>query len=288
MALHALGSVDPHSLVDARLQWHYAAQLVAAFAQTTLEARADDSQRSMLWDPSDQRFVSEPDSDGLSAFVSPTPLSIGLTRSGTDVKSLVLMGATLRTARKWMEGAVRDQTQNADLELGWPEYDLPAHFVKGDRPFQAKAVSLAELTRWFAEASARLTQLVESESDANPVRTWPHHFDIATLLVLERDEDGTPTQTVGVGMSPGDDGFAEPYWYVNAWGYPEHAAFPELDAPGHTHRDGWSGFVMTATELIEAGKTGRADPGGEGNRQTLALDSFLDRAISTAKGLFQV
>ena len=129
---------------------------------------------------------------------------------------------------------------------------------------------------------------MESEPDASEVRTWPHHFDIATLLVLERDEEGAPSQTVGVGMSPGDGSFTEPYWYVNAWGYSENAAFPELHTPGHTHREGWSGFVLTATELIKAGKEGRADPGGEGNRQALALDSFLDRAFSAAKALFQV
>ncbi len=288
MALHPLGSVDPFSLVDARLQLHHAAQFVAAFGQSLLEARSDDSHRTMHWDASSERFLSEPTEDELQIFVTPDPFSIGLMREATDISSLRLMGATMRTARVWAERAIRDATDRADFELEWPEYEMPDHFVIEGRPFQAKSASMKELSRWFSGASVKLNRLTLAEADAEPVRTWPHHFDIATLIVVERDGDGNPTQTVGVGMSPGDEGTSEPYWYVNAWGYSDAAAFPELHAPGHTHREGWSGFVMTATELIEAGREGRADPSGEGKRQADALESFLDRAVSSAKALFAV
>lgn len=284
MALHALGSVDPLGLVDARLQFHHAAQFAAAFAQSVFAPRDDDSHRTLHWDGKEERFYSEPTEEGLRAFVAADPLAIGLQQDDTELASLQLMGATLKTAKAWMEKAVQDATDDDSFSLSWPEFDLPDHFVMTGRPFQAKSGSLVELAHWYSGAQAQLNAIVSAEADAEPVLTWPHHFDIASLLVVSRD-DGAATQTVGVGMSPGDGGIPQPYWYVNVWGQRPDAEIAELESPGHTHRDGWSGFVLTATELIEAGREGRADPAGEGDRQTAALNDFLDRAISAAKAV---
>lgn len=241
-----------------------------------------------MWDDASGRFLSEADESGVRAFVDTDPLAIGLMGPNGNISRLTLMGATARTARAWMEKAVRESAGDDAIELGWPEYDMPHHFVVDGRPFQAKPASLKELALWFSGAHRQLEELVADEADADPVLVWPHHFDIASLIVLARDDDGAPTQTVGVGLSPGDEGIDEPYWYVNAWGYSDSAAFPELQAPGHTHREGWSGFVLTATELIEAGREGRADPSGEADRQAEALNSFLERAVGAAKALFAV
>ena len=49
--LPALGGAPPSSLEDARLQLHWAAQLLAAFGQNFADARDDDSHRSMDWSP---------------------------------------------------------------------------------------------------------------------------------------------------------------------------------------------------------------------------------------------
>ena len=205
MALHALGAVDPTGLTDSRLQLHHAAQFVAAFGQNVIDARPDDSHRTMAWDEEAGRFVSEAGPDNLHAFVAPDPLSIGLVRDGEIVSSLRLMGTTLRTARAWMTKSMSEALGDPDFELEWPEYDMPGHFVVEGRPFQAKPGSMQELARWFSGAAKRLTQVVDDEPAAAPVRTWPHHFDIATLIVLATDSDGVASRSVGIGMSPGDD-----------------------------------------------------------------------------------
>ncbi len=287
MTLHALGSVDPQSLVDSRLQLHHAVQTLAAFGGALITPRADDSHRTVNWNPHELRFYSQ-DADGLRAFAAPDRFAIGLVRDGQDLATLPLMGATLRTARSWMEKAVQDARGDTDFALAWPGYELPSHRVLDGQPFQPKAASMRELSQWFSGATTKLGVCVDQEDDVEPVRTWPHHFDIATLIVLGRDDDSVPTQTVGVGMTPGDADTTEPYWYVNAWGFSKDAALPELHTPGHTHREGWSGFMLTATELIDAGRQGRADPAGEGDRQKEALDGFLERAIGAAKALFAV
>ena len=62
--------------------------------------------------------------------------------------------------------------------------------------------------------------------NATPVRCWPHHFDIATLLNIGQEN----LQSIGIGLSPGDSNNREPYFYVTMWPYPdvEEVSFSEL------------------------------------------------------------
>ena len=56
---------------------------------------------------------------------------------------------------------------------------------------------------------------------------WPHHFDIATLVKLE---DGQPAnaRSIGVGVSPGDEYYAQPYVYVSPWPRFDAGKLPDL------------------------------------------------------------
>jgi hypothetical protein len=73
------------------------------------------------------------------------------------------------------------------------------------------------------------------------VHIWPHHFDMATLLYLPGHGE---SMTIGIGLSPGDMNYAEPYWYVPPYPYPQVARFPELDGHGMWHTQDWVRAIL--------------------------------------------
>ena len=62
-------------------------------------------------------------------------------------------------------------------------------------------------------------------------------------------DDPEEARSVGVGMTPGDGGYPEPYFYVTPWPYPNPEVLPRL-ATGSWHTEGWTGAVLTGTEAL--------------------------------------
>jgi hypothetical protein len=241
-----LGRVSPGALGPARLTLHWAAQIVAAVGSTLIDARPDWSHTALGWIESPERgLAGEPLAGGTRAF-----LADGLV---------------------WLAGAVARQVGSPERPLARPVHELPPSPVGDGAPFEVEPEALAELSSWYANAS-RLLADVARATGASPVRCWPHHFDIATLLRLG-EGSGEEARSIGVGLSPGDGSYAEPYWYVTPWPYPKEKEVPSL-ALGHWHTTGWFGAVLTASEL-------GADPAA----QESITRSFVQSAIAASRQL---
>jgi hypothetical protein len=155
-------------------------------------------------------------------------------------------------------------------------YAIPTHAV-GDGAAYAVAAQRAEFTtlaQWFAIADETLGDIRASlpPGTASPVRCWPHHFDMATLWTLG-DGDAETAPSVGIGMSPGDGHYPQPYFYVSPWPRPAPEQLPPLPAPGHWHSQDFIAAILPG-EAIVAMKDRRAEA-----RQ------FLDAAIAAARDL---
>jgi hypothetical protein len=85
------------------------------------------------------------------------------------------------------------------------------------------------------------------------VRGWPHHFDLAALHVLDPEKDPEEARSVGAGLSPGDESYAEPYFYVSPWPAPEPAALPALPGGAHWHTDGFTSAVLSSSAIVDGG-----------------------------------
>ncbi len=272
-----LGAVPPASLVDARLELHWAAQLLAAFGQNFVEPRPDDSHRSLEWHG--DGFLSQPANAGpilrLGLRVADLRLAV-LDEDLRVVSKTSLQGTTLDEAYDWTAEAVADAAEGPPPRIQRPEYDMPEHAVSGGGRFAAGGSSeLAELRRWYQVAHRALTELVAGEPAASPVRCWPHHFDIATLMSFGAPPGGED-RFVGVGMSPGDDYYPEPYWYVNHHPATAEAELPGLSHGGRWHREDWTGSVLTGTDLVA----------GEGREeQANRLRGYLASAVGANRSL---
>ena len=127
----------------------------------------------------------------------------------------------------------------------------------------------------LADARLQLHQaaLAARTNGASEVRCWPHHFDLGTLVVIASNPDGSLAESIGIGLSPGDESYAEPYWYVSPWPYPETAALPALESGGHWHTAGYTSAILTGSELTA----------GPRESQFERLHSFLDTAVASSR-----
>ena len=245
------------SLAGARLAAHWAAQVVAAVGDALVPAESDDSHTSMEWDDGRGLLLGGPIPGG--------GVRVGLSLAGLEL--VVLDGRQAERQRIPLE----ERTLTAALDLvtevlagllGHPverrpelrTYDMPAHPVGQGVPFAAPdRQGLAELARWYGNAAALMETVSDATPLASPVRCWPHHFDITTLLTLDPEEAGDDRRYIGFGLSPGDASYGEPYFYVNPWPYPGDGELPELAGGGFWHREGWTGAVLPASRLTPDG-----------------------------------
>ena len=106
---------------------------------------------------------------------------------------------------------------------------LPIHFKLDDRlllhgarfRLRGREHMFEELAKWYSNAA----------------------------LCLNATQIGSSDRSMGVGMSPGDGSYAQPYFYVSPWPSPDVSTLPPL-AAGHWHTAGWVGAVLTAEEIL--------------------------------------
>jgi len=229
MSWKRTGSIDPLALADARLQLHWAAQAVAGVGRTLNIARPDDSHTNFCWSEVHQALLQEP-IEGVQCGLRLSDLTVIVT--GAKADELPLRGRTLDEAFAFVESHVGQR-------LHRPNVDLPDHPVARGVRFDADESDLAELARYFADAASVL---------GDGARCWPHHFDIATLITLSGH--GEDARTIGTGLSPGDAGSAEPYYYVTPWPYPDPSRLGTLTI-GRWNTVAWTGAVLPASSFAQ-------------------------------------
>lgn len=272
-----LGTTEATDLVDARLQLHWAVQPVSAAGTTHLPAEDDWSHTTLAWAADVQALAGRPlpaiGGARIGLRVADLTL-VAIETDGSVSSSLALLGRTLNDASSWVMTTIAERSGNEVQALELAPYELPDHAVGGGATFDASEEHLAELAHWYANADLVL-QAVAQDDQASAVRIWPHHFDIASLLVLDPELGAEKGRSIGVGMTPGDGGYAEPYIYVTPYPYPQGNDAPELPAGGW-HTEGWFGAVLTGSDIVRA---------GAGDAQQRRLEEFVGAAVDASRKL---
>ncbi len=205
------------------------------------------------------------------ATLRPDPLSLAVLADGEEVDRLALTGLTRGAALEWLAAAARGLgAPDGRISLASP-YALPPHPVESGAAFGAPSDgSAAELVRWLANGDVLVRSVAGGWPGAAPVRLWPHHFDLGSVLPLA-GAGGEDAASIGIGLSPGDDTIAEPYLYVTPWPPPPADRLPALPASGRWHREGWTGALLTGTEIVAAGR---------GEAQAALAREFLERTAA--------
>jgi hypothetical protein len=254
---NAGGGSPSTALAGARLTAHWAAQIVAAAGWTLAPPSPDDSHGSLEWSDAEGALLGvELSRAGRRAraglrLADLTLLVTGGERSAGAARSeLALSGQTLGAGLSWLATALTQELGVAIPQLERPRHELPASPVGRGAPFdRSDSAALGELADWYASADRVLRAIRARTTGAEPVRCWPHHFDLATLIHLDPpDPPKERARSIGMGLSPGDAGIPEPYWYVTPWPYTGLTTAPILPA-GHWQTQGWTGAALTACEL---------------------------------------
>lgn len=271
MTWRTLGAVFPGELREARLQLHWAAQSVSAPGTSLLPAQADDSHTNLGWDSKfgvlAGRNVSGQPAQAALVFEA---LELLVIDGGRERSSMRLAGHTLQQALAWLGEEIAGDASALSL----PNYEMPSHAIGEGGVFSdARADARTELAAWFANAFGSIREVVSADPAASPVRCWPHHFDVASLITLDAGVGSEEARSIGVGFSPGDGSYDQPYFYVTPWPYPDTEDLPSLTAGAHWHREGWTGAVLTAERLISV-------PFAEQQR---TAHEALERAVSACR-----
>lgn len=252
LELSPLGAIHPTLLSDARLELHWAAQVAGAAGLTYVKARSDYSHTSLLWDKDHRALLGHPFGPGKALRTGLTIEKPGiLLIDGDDRLNFDLNGQTLDATYGWLAEMIgRALGQDGERELARFDHEMPRHAVDDGGRFSAARPEHRELAVWYARSHQILSRLRHNRSAASPVRCWPHHFDLATLIQIDPPGHGEEARSIGVGMSPGDGSYSQPYWYVTPWPYPATASLQPLPE-GVWHTDGWTGAVLTGSDIVD-------------------------------------
>lgn len=265
-----LGSVRPTALVSSRETLHHAVQLLALAGASYLEPRADDSHTSMSWLESVGALATEPlaAAPSFRFALRARELSLVVVEvDSADVSAVFsLQHRTRDEALEWMRREAGRRGLAGNRLLSRLHFAIAPHATDEGGPFERAADgTLEELDSWYGNASLILEATRRRMNGAGPVRCWPHHFDIATLVRLAA---AGAMQTIGIGLSPGDESYAEPYYYVSP--YPTPPVSPRPLLTGVWHNDGWWGGALAGSEIV---KLRTADA------QADLVSGFIDGAV---------
>ncbi len=274
-AWRALCAVDRARLSEARLQAHHGVQWLASAARAYVPPQPDDNHTSLGWDDPFEGFTTHPLKGDLRLALKLTELSITLL--GGDRKAsmhlLCLNGRPDAHAKDWLAEQLAAYGFDAHgLDQPSP-YEIPEHPIGMGAAYNTADLTdaLRELAAWFGNANIVVEdirgQLSKRGLEPSPARCWPHHFDLATLVSFPGRSG--ETAYVGVGLSPGDMYYDEPYFYVTVYPAPDISKLPPLSF-GHWHTEHFVGACAPAEKVLSA------------DDRKAAIEDFLRNAVDVA------
>lgn len=272
------------NIVESWREAHYAAQAAAELGKGWAEPREDDSHTSFSWfrgaDGRGLEGVSAAGNTGYRARLKFEGLEISLCDGhGRTIGDFSLAGHTLAEAMAWMETVCAHEL-GPRLQASVPAPDLPEHAMASGAVFTPDPDGENDVADVYDATYLVLKRLRGMDSRFGEVRCWPHHFDMASLAVVGKDEGGAMTKTIGVGITPPDGLDDHGYWYVSPWARDGMAGEPAYRALscGRWHDRG-AGVSMAMLSVHEVA--------GEGDRSH-KLAAFLAESINACLGVLDV
>ena len=266
-----LSPVNESRLLAARGQLHQAVQLLTAVGISFVDQQADDSHTALQWDPQTNIFLSQAfgSDHNFQVGLKPQDLSCQVIHNHELLLSLKLNGTTLKQVASDLQFFLEDHGLPKNVFTMAKHFELPDYPDRWLSPFDTSDQPAFDLlASAFANAYPLIDKIAQNDSRAGNQLTWPHHFDMAILLTLDKG------RSIGVGMSPGDASYTAPYYYVNVWPYPAEDQINNQPLTfGKWHTEGWTGMVLPLDHIVQE---------HEPAAQKSMVETFLSEAMSHA------
>ena len=238
----------PTALAAARTLAHRGVQWPARAAWANLQPAPDDSHTSLEWDAEMAALLGQPLAGGVRVGLRMGVYELVLTTK-KRCDALPLAGKSDAEVGAWLDGKLTEEGLKPASGVKLP-YDMPPTlFARAAE----EVPHFAALALWFAAAAEALEDLRKKyrrfKPGPSPVRCWPHHFDIAILVGLEKGP-AESARAIGIGVSPGDGYYAQPYLYVSAYPKPDTENLPPLPPGGRWRTKDFFGAVATGIDLL--------------------------------------
>jgi len=272
-----LSMTDIDALMIAIRQTHAASRWLERTAGAYIEARDDFSHFNLGWLQDQNAFITHALPDGSNIGLRMSDLTLLVMRDDQLVSELGLGDLNDIEIGAWLrKEIVAAGLDPARLDAAMQKDASGEHWITSGG-YQSADIpdALGEAAKWYSNADLLLKQVAGRHKTLipgpSPVRCWPHHFDIATLISLNTEV----ARTIGVGLSPGDDSYSEPYFYVSLWPYPEKSELSGLPPLGHWHTQGFTAAIVTARAILGSGE------------QYADTAAFLDKAVTISLNILQ-
>ena len=255
-----LSTDDPEAFVDAWRQWHHLCQAIAEVGKSWGDPKADDSHSTLGYWPGNGNFYSSAEGAGVQAGWQVAPPHVDVTKAKDNEPwqsaTLEYDGLTVAEVTAWVR-AQAERFAGPPRQASVPAPDLPDHPVADGEPLSYSGETGAVYNHyvWTQLLLERLAEALDPEMTGEhdlSIHIWPHHFDLASLYVADRDGGGSMTKTIGVGLTPPDTVEASGYWYVSPWSKTELAApfaTPELPIGRWVDRGGVAMAVLPLSDV---------------------------------------
>ena len=271
-----LDSFDTELLTDNKNQLHQAIQNVAAVGRTFLPQSDSDEAATLIWDPNLARMVGKWIQGGIKfrSSIHPETFTVHLVdASVTSMASTGMAGKKQGAIMVWLEEQLtRLELNSKALSLDRP-YELPEYPQAKRKPFQPDTEAQVYLTCLYHNAWLVLDQIAKTKEGFEPLAIWPHHFDVGTRQIVKDTGDRETSASVGIGMSPGDEDFGQPYFYVNVLPYPSIESLEPL-LFGEWYEHEWVGAVLMLDDVIKVDSA---------SAQHQMVYDFLNTAVDVLK-----
>ena len=170
-------------------------------------------------------------------------LEIELNIAGEGRQGWSLQGESAQSMRRQLDDALA--IYDITLDLDESRIDPSRHAIEPGCASSLGQVygQLSQCLAWF-----RSDLTVET----SPIQLWPHHFDLAMLVLPGRKISGQDSaneehsdEQLNFGFVPGDEGIAEPYFFITHYAQAGRLAEVPLPDIARLHTEGWTGIVLT-------------------------------------------
>lgn len=256
MSWSHLYPLELSELANVRDQLHQAVQSVAAVGRHFLPASKEDENAILQWIPNPKRLAGKWIDTPKGKFRASISFSEGrvflIDEQVKVIDSFEIHGNTFNQLMVWFEEHIgKLGLPVEDFSVNRP-YELPDYPTRKKQPFDLSDMALSDaFAHYYANSRIILEKLRTVFTAAKETTVWPHHFDQAISVMLKDSGNPETSSYLGLGMSPGDNYYGQPYFYVNSWPYAEEGQLKPLKF-GEWHHDDWVGAVFKAEQLWEA------------------------------------
>ncbi|MEL6194650.1 MAG: DUF5996 family protein [Bacteroidota bacterium] len=238
----------PNSLWwEVRNEFHRAVQILAMMGRSYCPRHMEDEYATLRWDTEGKAMIGKWLNGAFRFEIDYWEYKLIIRKDEEVIATYLLAGkSTLQILEEMKPILIDYGFDMGKLKTEYPYKDLPPEVADQNKKFSPLDLeTIKAFTSWNDQAYAILKEFTRVHGNVSEIRCWPHHFDLAILMTVDKEK----SKTIGIGYVPADDHYDTPYFYLGPYPAPDVKLLPTYDGPGKWHTENWTGGILLSEEL---------------------------------------